>query len=283
MNTHCDIGTALPRPAVGRSLLLTKNKVVINYFIRGSGETVVLLPAFARAASDYNELVASLNVAGYRTVAIELRGMGLSKSPVFPRPSIHDFAKDVADIVGALDDLPGGKVHVLGRAFGARVGRAFAADYPHLAQSVIMMAGGGRISLAKARLLRYIVCNSRFIPEWLRIRAVGATLYAPGNRVPHHLAYRHTLRAVRRQLFALLTSLDEIWRGEAVPILWIHGERDRFIPVTNAYALRDQFPNQVKLAVIPGAAHALLPEQPEICLRLITTFLREHALQTNSG
>ena len=282
MSTYCDIGTALPRPAVGRSLLLTRNKVVINYFISGSGETVLLLPAFARAASDYNELVASLNAAGYRTVAIELRGMGQSKSPVFPKPSMHDFAKDVANIAGALDDLPGGKVHVLGRAFGARVGRAFAADYPHLAQSLIMMAGSGTIRLSGTRLLKYIVCNSRFIPEWLRIRAVGATLYAPGNKVPRCLAYRHPFRAVDRQFFALLTPLDEIWRGEAVPILWIRGERDRFAPVTNAYALRDQFPDQVKLVVIPGAAHALLPEQPEICLRLITTFLREHALQTNS-
>ena len=39
--------------------------------VRGSGETVVLLSALGRAASDYNELVESLNAAGYLAAASE--------------------------------------------------------------------------------------------------------------------------------------------------------------------------------------------------------------------
>lgn len=272
----------LPRPAVGTSMLLTKNGVVINYFVRGAGETLVLLPAFARAASDYNELVVSLNDAGYRTVTIEQRGMGKSESPVFPRASMHDFATDVAHAVGEFDDLPGGKVHIIGRAFGARVARTFATNYPHLVQSVILLAGGGMISITRARLLPYLICNSRLMPERLRLRAVRATLYAPDNKVPRHLAYRHTLRAMRRQIGAMRTGLDEIWRESSVPILWIHGEHDRLVPLRNVSTLRDQFPAQVKLVVIPGAAHALVPEQPEAVLSEIVAFLREHPISANS-
>jgi pimeloyl-ACP methyl ester carboxylesterase len=278
MSGPSGIKMALPRPAKGESLLLFKQNAVINYYVSGDGETVVLLPAFARSASDYNELVTSLNAAGYRTVAIELRGMGHSKCPVFPRPSMHDFAGDVNDVVGVLSDLRGGKVHVLGRAFGARVARAFATNYPERVQAVILLAGGGRISLTKSGLLRYIIGNTGLLPESLRMRAVAATLYARGNIPPSHLAYRHTLYAMRRQFFALRTPMDEIWQEGTAPILWIHGEQDRLLPLANARALCNRFPNQVRLVVISNAGHALLPEQPDAVMKEITTFLGKHAL-----
>jgi pimeloyl-ACP methyl ester carboxylesterase len=270
--------SALPRPAIGESRLVRKRKNVINYFIRGAGETVILLPAFARAASDFNELVVSLNESGYRTVAVEHRGMGQSTSPIFPRANMHDFARDVADVIGSLDDLIGGKVHVLGRAFGARVARALATNHPKVVQSVILLAGGGMINITKSRLLPYILCNSPLIPEKIKLKAVRATLYAPGSKVPRHLAYHHTFRAMRRQIFALRTSLDGIWRDSPVPVLWIHGEQDRLVPLKNAIDLCDRFPEQVKLVVIPNAGHAMLPEQPEAVLKQITAFLEKYSL-----
>lgn len=282
MNTKLEKTASLPRPPIGESRLVRKNKVVINYFIRGTGESVILLPAFARSVSDYNELVMALNEAGYRTIAVEPRGMGQSASPILPRATMHDFAEDVADVIGDLDVLVGGKVHVLGRAFGARVGRTFTTNYPQLVQSVILLAGGGMISITKSRLLPYMLGNSRFMPETLRLKAVRATLYARSSTVPRHLAYRHPFRAMRRQIFAMRTSLDHIWRDSPVPILWIHGEQDRLVPLKNATNLFDRFPDQIKLVVIPNAGHALIPEQPEAVLKHITTFLREHQLSGNA-
>ncbi len=281
MKTTTDNPTTLPRPAVGTSRLVTTGKVTINYFVSGSGETVILLPGFGRSASDYNELVGLLSDAGYHTVAVELRGVGKSTCPVFPRATIHDFATDVANVVKNLGDVVGGKVHVVGRAFGARVARTFATDYPEMMQSVVLLAGGAmKISLTRSHLFKYILCNLRFIPKYYRLKAVAATLYAPGNPVAPHLAYRHTLRAVRRQLDALRTPPEDIWRDGKTPILWVHGEKDVLVPVEFAYNLRDQFPDQLKLVVIPNAAHALLPEQPEAVSRAITGFLREHTITT---
>jgi pimeloyl-ACP methyl ester carboxylesterase len=105
-----------------------------------------------------------------------------------------------------------------------------------------------------------------------------ATLYAPGNRVPAWLAYRHTVRSFRRQFRALRTPMDEIWRSGTAPILCVHGEQDRLVPVSTAHALREKFPDQVRLAVIPNAGHALLPEQPETVFRAILSFFQEHSL-----
>jgi len=279
MNRRSEVPTRIPRPAIGESLLAKRDHVVINYHVSGRGETVILLPAFARAASDYNELAASLNERGYRTVAVELRGMGQSISPVFPRASMHDFAADVAHVISALDNLVGGKAHVVGRAFGARVARTLAADHPHLVRSVVLLAGGGAIGVRKSGLMRYAICNMRFMPRGWRVGSTKATLYAPGNEPPPHLVYRHSLRAVRRQFFALRTPLEEVWRGRATPILWVHGEDDVLVPLANVHAWCDRFPEQVKLVLIPQAGHALIPEQPEAVLEAIVAFLREHGLK----
>jgi pimeloyl-ACP methyl ester carboxylesterase len=155
-----------------------------------------------------------------------------------------------------------------------------AANYPHLVQTAILLAGGGAISTEKSGLLRYKISNLRFMPRRWRIRAQRATLYAPGNEICPELVYRHRLRAVRRQFAALRTPLEEIWRPGPTPILWVHGEADVLVPLEIACALRDQFPDQVTLVVIPGAAHALIPEQPEAVLEAIVGFLRQHVIPT---
>lgn len=97
---------------------VTNGEVVVAYHESGNGETVVLVPGFGRAANEQHGLVPGLNEAGYRTVAVELRGVGGSTGPRRPRPTLHDLAADVARVVAALPELPGGRVHVRGRAFG---------------------------------------------------------------------------------------------------------------------------------------------------------------------
>jgi len=280
MKENAENKMRFPRPAIGESHLVSSGKVTLEYHVSGSGETVVLLPAFARAASDFNELAVVLNDAGYRTVAVEPRGMGRSISPVLPRATMHDFAKDVATVVGHLDEVAGGRVHVVGRAFGARVARAFATDYPHLTRTAVLLAGGGAVRPVKSRLWRYLLGNFRFVPQWLRGRVVGVTLYAAGNTPPRYLAYRHPIRAVRRQFAALRTPLDDIWKAGSVPMLWIHGQEDTLVPVEDALALSDRFPEQLKLVVIPRAGHALLPEQPGLVQDALLAFLRQYPLQT---
>jgi pimeloyl-ACP methyl ester carboxylesterase len=125
--------------AIGKDASLT-------YYLQGpaQGETVVLLPGMGRGACEFRELAAALNKAGYRTVAIQPRGIGRS-GPILTNPSYDRFADDVALV---LKDIPGGisggKAHVLGYEFGNRVGRMFAVKYPEQAQSLVLLACGGQ-------------------------------------------------------------------------------------------------------------------------------------------
>ena len=120
--------------------------VTLTYFLQGpeQGEAVVLLPGMGRGADDFRELAAALNNAGYRTVAIQPRGIGRS-GPILTDPSYDQFADDVALV---LNDIPGrisgGKAHVLGYEFGNRIARMFAVRYPEQVQSLVLLACGGQ-------------------------------------------------------------------------------------------------------------------------------------------
>lgn len=120
--------------------------VSLTYFLQGPahGETVVLLPGMGRGACEFRELAAALNSAGYRTVAIQPRGIGRS-GPILTDPTYDRFADDVALV---MSDIPGGisggKMHVLGYEFGNRVARMFAVKYPERVRSLVLLACGGQ-------------------------------------------------------------------------------------------------------------------------------------------
>jgi pimeloyl-ACP methyl ester carboxylesterase len=120
--------------------------VKLTYFLQGpaQGETVVLLPGLGRGASEFRELAFALNKAGYRTVAIQPRGIGRS-GPILTEPTYEQFADDVALV---LKDIPGGiigeKAQLLGYEFGNRIARMYAVKYPEHVQSLILLACGGQ-------------------------------------------------------------------------------------------------------------------------------------------
>ena len=124
----------------------TGSDVSITYFMQGPerGEVVVLLPGMGRGACEFRELAAALNEAGYRTVAIQPRGIGRS-GPILTDPSYDQFADDVALV---LKNIPGGiygeKAHILGYEFGNRIARMYAVKYPENVKSLILLACGGQ-------------------------------------------------------------------------------------------------------------------------------------------
>src|SRR5580700_5942943 len=98
---------------------------VIEYHIDGKGPLVLMIPSLGRPASDFDDLAARLAAAGYTTVRPEPRGIGRSSGPM----------KDVTLGTLAADFLapvPNGSdpIIVIGHAFGQRVARTLATQYP---------------------------------------------------------------------------------------------------------------------------------------------------------
>lgn len=260
----------LPRLAIGVSRLYTRGRVSIESFDRGSGIPLVLLPGLGRSVSDFNELVLRLNTKGVRTIAIQLRGIGGSTGPLRPPPTLVDFADDAAFVVRSLEGLSDRRVQVLGRAFGNRIARTLAARYPDLVHGLVLCAAGGKVKPPASLLWKYAFFGSRWMPRPVRARAMESVLCAPGNRMPEFLAYASPLSALLRQVPAARRSrLSDWWHGGEAPMLVLQGEHDQIAPPSNAMALAEEYPDRVRVVMIPDAGHELIHEQPDLLCELI--------------
>lgn len=113
----------------------------IEYFSRGEGETIVLLPGGTLTVDYLDGLADALAKGGYRVVGINFRGSGKSTGPS-TGVTLQTMANDVAGVIQALKL---GSVHVVGNDFGNRVARVLGASHPELTRSVILLAAGGKV------------------------------------------------------------------------------------------------------------------------------------------
>lgn len=137
-STMADLNLTYIGEAIGPNETLT-------YYMQGPahGETVVLIPGMGRGVSDYRDLSAALNNVGYRTVAIQPRGIDRS-GPIVTDPTYDQFADDVALVLSDIPGgIPGGRVHVIGYEYGNRIARMYAVRYPESVSSLVLLACGG--------------------------------------------------------------------------------------------------------------------------------------------
>jgi len=81
------------------------------------GQLLVALPGLGRGAADFDPLARRLADAGWRTAALDPRGVGTSRGPG-SAASLDDHAGDVARVVEALGAAP---AWIVGHTFGSRV------------------------------------------------------------------------------------------------------------------------------------------------------------------
>ena len=239
-----------------------------------SGNLVCLLPGLGGGIRRFKDLGNHLASNGWRPVAINPRGAGLSQCDL-DGLTLLDRAGDVAGVIEALGGSPAALV---GYAFGNRLARCVAEDRPDLVSCVVLVCAGGKVPAEPeaARALARMVDPS--LPEEERIEAARLSLFAEGNEVPaDFLRDNRSAEAAAAQLKAIeRTNTADWWNGGAVPMLVIQGEQDRMAPVRNGHLLREQFPDRVTVIDLPGAGHAILNEKPAEVAEAISDFLRQH-------
>ena len=138
------IAQLLPDAQTVETGLVELTDFKIEYFSRGEGEPIVLLPGGTLKVGYLDGLAEALAKAGHRVVGINFRGSGKSTGPS-EGVTLQTMADDVAGVIKALNLGP---VNVAGNDFGNRVARMLAASHPELTRSVILLAAGGKIQPA---------------------------------------------------------------------------------------------------------------------------------------
>lgn len=265
------------RPAVGERNVAFSEGVQIHYFTSGSVDhtPVVLLPSYARSASDFNELVVALTRAGYRTLAIQPRGIDRSELPELDL-TYHDLAADIVAVLEA--EKIQKSVSIVAHAFGNRVARTFATDYPTLSHQLILLAAGGEVPTPADVSSAIMKVVFGIFPEGQRREAVAFAFFAKGSKVPEYWVNGWYPLAGLAQGNATAASTTE-----ATNPLWAEGGNDQIVILQpsedvaaehGAASLLERFPERVSVHLVEDAGHAILPEQPELVASLIIGALK---------
>lgn len=260
------------------------NGVRFHYAAQGDGPMVLMVHGFPERWFSWRHQIPALAAAGYRVVAPDLRGYGLSDKPA-DGYEITNLARDLAGIIAALGE---DTATVIGHDWGAaltwevasrhpgRVSRYAALNCPHPAVMRDALLGSGS-QLRKSWYM--FMFNLPWLPERLvsrdnaaaigrlfRTMAVDPTRFTPEviaqyresastpEKVAPMLAY---YRAVVRSALAV-----EPYPKLEQPGLLLWAEEDKVLG-TELLAPHSRYARDLRIERIPRCGHFLQQEQPE--------------------
>jgi pimeloyl-ACP methyl ester carboxylesterase len=227
-------------------------------------ECVVLIPSLGRPASDFDLLAGALGDAGFLPIAVEPR-------PDVPgRPTLHDLALDT---IHRLDELDIGAFHLVGHAFGNRLSRCIAADFPDRVLSLTLLAAGGLVEPPAEMWAVLFSCYDPTLSDDEHRAAVRTAFFAEGNDPSSWLDgwLPNVMRYQRRAVAS--TPREEWWPASVSRVLVVQALRDAIAPVENGRRYQAEFAPHAQLVEIDGAGHAMLPEQPAAIATALIAFL----------
>jgi pimeloyl-ACP methyl ester carboxylesterase len=121
------------------STTLDVGEVNLHVACQGSGEPVILLHGYPEAHFSWTKLASALAPEGYRAIAPDLRGYGLSDKPEGVEPyQMEHLAADVGGLLDAVCDSP---CLVVGHDWGGTLAFILANRAPQRVRGIVVISG----------------------------------------------------------------------------------------------------------------------------------------------
>lgn len=264
-----------------RFLTLAEGRIA--YTDVGTGPLVVLLPSLGDLKEEYRFLAPSLLAAGYRVVAMDLRGLG--KSSTGWRD--HAASSVGRDLVALLRHLNAGPAAIIGTSLGAGAAAWAAAEAPDTIRGLVLIGPFVRdVPIApwwKALLLKALI-KVAFVGPWA-VNAWGAyyaSLY-PTTKPEDFDAYKAKLlanlaepgRMAATRAMMNGSKADVAARLAAVkaPTLVVMGSKDPDFSDAAAEAATVARLMRGSFVMVDRAGHYPHAEMPEVTSPLVLDFL----------
>jgi pimeloyl-ACP methyl ester carboxylesterase len=287
---------------LGTSHFASVNGVRLHYVEAGEGPLVVLLHGFPQFWYAWRYQIPALARAGYRVIALDMRGYNLSEKPRGVRHyDVDALAADAAALVQRLD--PAGAT-LIGHDWGGAVAWRAAERHPAAVRRLVILNAPHPATFARelrtpSQLLRssYILFfQLPWIPE-LVIRARNFALLGRVLRRDPARPHAFTDEDVRRHKEALarpgaLTAALDYYRAAArrprgvldprgaarveQPALVIWGDRDRYLRPELTRGLERWVPH-VRVEHLADASHWVMDDAPERVNELVLRFVAGRA------
>ncbi len=263
----------------------------LYYETSGSGEPVLLIAGLGDSTAIWHRQTPELS-AHHHLIRLDNRGSGKSDVPAGP----YTIQQMASDAVQTLDALGIGWAHIVGTAMGGMVGQEIAIQYPDKALSLSLIAtqcGGIHAFGASAENADALeeLATTEMDPQD-RARAWVPYMFSPSfienypdlidEYIQINALHAPTTDGLRAQ-WAALMGYDSWERLPYItaPSLILQGDHDVLVPVENADVLGVRIP-EARIAIIPGAGHALAVEAAEAVNKLLLDFFAENS-DTETG
>jgi len=255
----------------------------IRYIDAGRGVPVVFLHGLGASMYAWRKNLAAVAAAGFRVIAFDNRGFGLSDKPAAP----YDNAAYARLAIALMDSLRLTDAVLVGHSMGGAIAAQVAIEYPRRVRGLVLVGSAGLgardpllFRMARWPVLGRVVLAFRgrgFTARLLRstyfdpVRVTAADVdqyYAPVAQPQYGRALMGVLRQFRFD--ALQGRLDRI----AAPTLVLWGEEDRWVPLGLGRALAAGITRSAFLSVA-RAGHSVQEEAPDEVNHLVIRFLKD--------
>lgn len=245
----------------------------------GSGEPVVLLSGLGADAHFWYKQVPELSKA-FRVITLDNRDSGRSEK-VSSAYSVRTMADDVK---GLLEALGIARTHIVGASLGGFIAQEVALAYPDSVRRVVLCctSHGGPNAAPLPRETLALLNSRTGDPEgdlraFLRIQFgtdyAGTHTAEIDQYVSWRVAHAQPLEAYHRQLAASAGhDTEDRLRLLRMPVLILHGARDRVLPVENARKLEAHI-GHAEVRIFEEGGHLFLWECADEANRALSTFL----------
>ncbi|HMJ18598.1 MAG TPA: alpha/beta hydrolase [Gemmatimonadaceae bacterium] len=247
---------------------------------------VVLIPGWGCSVYTFNRNMPALADAGFRAIAVDLKGHGLSDKPLASDEyTIESLVEHLRDILDALElDRPA----LVGHSLGGSLIYHFAARYPERARCLGMLSPVGLKGVPLMRLYRFLtpaaltplirMIKPRVVVTLALMRVYGKRAHFTQRDVEEYLApsqFPNFALAMRE----LLHSYD--WNAAEgrqlarvdLPAAGAWGSLDHMMP-DDGMGIYVSLVPQVVLRAISDAGHIITEETPDEVNELLIALLR---------
>lgn len=275
----------------GRFITAAGTRTWIQEAGPADGPAVVLIHGFGGSTFSWRSTMPALADAGYRAIALDLRGFGLSDKRF---DADYRPAAQAAFVAAVMDELGVERAAVVGHSMGGDVAAHLAVARPELVSGLVLVdaatgpdARGGPggplagflLALPPMQRLGQVVLRNVATParvaDLLRSAYLDPATVTPdveaGYLVPQRLPdWDLALLGIVRDTGK--DPLGDRFETIAAPTLVIWGERDPWVPLAVGEAIREALPAS-GWSVIPNSGHLPFEEQPEAFMSALLPFL----------
>ena len=269
------------RPGTAR-LMVQQQPVFVQDSGLREAPAILLLHGFGASLQAWDDWAPALE-KNLRVLRIDIPGFGLSGPAV---NQDYSDAADVARVIAVMDQLGVQQVIVAGHSMGGRIAWNLAAAHPERVSKLVLLSPDGFPDPNAKSDKTYEVpallgLLPYSLPQWaLRMGGVAPAFADDSQLTPQMMQRYHDMMLAPGVRTALLERMRQTRNSDpvarlksiTVPTLLIWGEKDAFIPVSNAQDYLNAMP-QAKLVTLPGVGHVLHEEAPQASVQAVLDFL----------